>query len=73
MTDDQVRHMARGGNEIVDEGDVGRDLAQDRLRKEKCFLAPTPVTGEVEEGEVDDRVGSPQGRTVLRRCSRRCG
>ena len=33
VTDDQVRHMARGGDEIVDEGDVGRNLAQDRLRK----------------------------------------
>ena len=51
MTDDQVRHMARGGDEIVAAGDVGRDLAQDRLRKEKCYLAPTPVTWEVEEGE----------------------
>ena len=35
MTDDQVRHMARGGDEIVAADDVGRDLARDRLRKEK--------------------------------------
>ena len=50
MTEGLVRHMARGGDEIVAAGDVGRDLARDRLRKEKCYLAPTPVTGEVEEG-----------------------
>ena len=41
-----------GGDEVVDVGDEGSDPALGRLKEERCYLAPTPVTREVEEGEI---------------------
>ena len=38
MAEGLDRHMARGGDEIVAAGDVGRDLAQDRLKEEKMLF-----------------------------------
>ena len=44
--------MARGAMKSLLRVTMGAIWRKIDLRKKKCYLAPTPVTREVEEGEI---------------------